>query len=149
MSENFPEFLHGNFSAEDRARIFEDSADFKEKLTYTIRLSHEEVNDQRQKLAQAMIEKDKLETELAIIKGNFKKQIEPYSQQVGESLDMVRTGVKEKSGELFAFKDFEAKQIHYYDPENGQNVYSRRMNPSEMQRSIMASLTGKTGTEDK
>lgn len=138
-------FIHQNLPLEQRVRVMEDNADFKEQKTYSRTLSENDLIIERESLATAMTERQALIEQLKSEQLRFKALMKPYDKIIGESMSKIRTRVEEKDDLLWAFKDFENSIIEYYD-ENGEKVHVRQMMPSERQRTTMAALRERTGT---
>lgn len=133
-------FLHQDYTPEDRARILRDSADFTEEdSTYTRTLTPAELDIEREQLSEDCILRSEIEDEKKTIMKQFKNRLDPVNETIQERLQKIKTKQETISGALHGFKDHEEGMVFFYD-DNGEQVYSRRLRPSEAQKTVMTAL---------
>lgn len=133
-------FLHQNYAPEERARILRDSADFTEEDSKYIRtLTPEELDMEREQLSDNCIQRSEIEDEKKVAMKVYKDRLDPLNDHIKESLQKIKTKQEEIVGNLHGFKDHDAGMVYFYD-DLGEMVYSRRLRPSEIQKTVMAAL---------
>lgn len=129
-----------------RAQILEDSCDAVEEIWYRHDFTEEELNEIKTKLADTSIDIASLEQEKADWMDAYKNRLKPLNTAKNRYLEQIKRKAEDIHDKCYKFLDHDNKEVGYYNGA-GELVYTRRMQPQEMQKSIFT-LTPKTGTND-
>lgn len=101
-------------------------------FAYLKTLLPEEVRLEEENLISLAVKISDLEAEFKIVKIEHKAKIDPVKKEYETSLEIIRSGKKFVSEEVFIFFNREKKIADYYNSE-GVMVHSRPMEPEEFQ----------------
>jgi len=129
-----------------REQYLRDNCDSIENIGYMKPFSAEDIQDQKEQLAEVSILINDIETEKRELIKDIKNKIDPM---VAERSVLLK-GIKEKAEyvreECFKFVDMEAREAGYYNAE-GILIESRPALPNELQSTIFQ-INRKTGTHE-
>lgn len=119
----------------ERLRILEENATKTEDTTYQRPLSEEELSIKREKHIDNSIQLNIKAEELAKIKDQYKKEMQPMVDENKVLLTELKTRQATVQGRLFYMPNFDDSMMEVYD-EEGLLVTSRRLRPDEKQGTI-------------
>lgn len=117
---------------ESLARTWEDSE-------YQRPLTQEELEADKDLLAQTMIKLGHEDVLLQKFKTEMKGRTKPLELQKNETLQRIKTGQVEEVGPIYTIDDHETGMVGVYD-QHGYLISSRRMKATERQRGIFGGL---------
>lgn len=129
-----PKIFMPELKPEERFRVLKDNHD-SEQTKYFKQLSQHEMDQRREELADNSINYFELSEELAKVKGEFKRKMEPLTQSNQKIMHELKTGQAEVNGEIFFVPDFENSMMETYNSD-GELIASRRLKPEEKQQRI-------------
>lgn len=124
-----------NLSPAERLQIMKDNCDKIEEKSYTKKFTQEEINLQRAELADTYIKINELEVQLAIIKEQFKNDINPLKAHSSRIIGELKAGGKFVTTDVYKFIDYEEEKALTYDPD-GMLLEARNLLPEERQANI-------------
>jgi hypothetical protein len=106
-----------------------------EETNYMMPLSPGQIDEQRQTLTGALIEKEMIEEDLKQEKERFKLKLVPIQAIIKTALSAVRVGQIPAMGKIYRVPDYERKTMSLID-EHGNHLMTRPMLPNEHQLHI-------------
>lgn len=123
----------------EREQYLKDNAVKSEVYTYNEPLELEEISKNQTEFTQKSIELDIEQTNLKDITDGYKSKMNRLKSEMKSLMQLLRTGSKEITEEVYQLSDFDTQQMGYYN-KKGILVFSRPLLKSEKQYSIMSNL---------
>lgn len=127
--------VNANLPLDDKVQALEAMAEGKEKMTYTKNLTHEEMDEYRERLSDTLVEIDKHEIDFEVVKQEHRGIIKPLKADVGALLDVIKRRAVDVTEECYLIPDYDSSMMEYYNSE-GELIHSRRLKPEERQTTI-------------
>ena len=128
-------------SSNDRLRLLQENAAKTTDGIYQKPLTPEQLDANREKLSDNLIQLSQWEDELSAIKDEYKTKMKPSKEENALLLGEIKTKQKSIVGVLYHVPNFEEKMMEVYD-EEGELIESRRLRPDEQQGRLF--IAGKT-----
>lgn len=132
-----------NHTAAERSQILRDTSEGIEELTYFEEAPAEVIEHARIEVSNDMIKLGVFEDQLKEFKREHKLKTTPLKETVKTNLEIIATGGKQVTKEVFILRDDENQMLGFYS-EDGKLVQSRKMLPHERQTSLLTPV--RTGT---
>lgn len=111
-----------------------DSIGFEKQEIFR-RLDHDQLEEQRARLSDHMIELTKLNDELAEAKQAHKEAAEPHKTAIKQTLKLIKAGGNMEEVECLKIANWDTMRVKVMTPD-GEEVYERAMRPEERQMTI-------------
>jgi len=115
---------------EQREQLMRDNCDEVVEKSYTRRYTQNETNQVRAALADGYIELNELQTELDVIKAEFKGKMKPIQERNAQYIKNLKSGGEFVTTPCYKFVDEEENRVGFYDPQ-GHLLEERPMMPEE------------------
>lgn len=129
----------------ERVRFLESNADVVENIGYMKPFDPDEIQQQKEILAECSVKRNTLEEELKDIKDSYKEKIKPYTEQIQDCLKHIKEGSEYVKEDCYKFVDQEEGLVGYYN-RHGDLVSVRQIKPEERQATLFQTI--RTGTHD-
>lgn len=129
----------------ERKAFLDSNADSIEEIDYMKSFDPDEIQQQKDMLAESSIKANTLEEELKDIKESYKERMKPHIKQIQECLKHIKEGAELVNEECFKFIDQEEGMVGFYNS-FGDLVQVRQIKPEERQKKLFK--FGKTGTNE-
>lgn len=139
--------LFKKYEGKELEEMLDSNADGVEEMNYTEYLTKEQLDEEKQKLADSSIELNRLEDNFAQVKAEHKKECQPLKDTMKDALNNIKHKSVSKYGKCYKIIDQVEGKVGYYSPK-GELVMERPINPNERQGTIMQ-LQRNTGTDDE
>lgn len=136
--------LGKDYAVTQREAFLKDNCDQVEEKGYMKRLTPEQIQENKEKLAETAIAMNEIAIEKKKIALEFKTQLEPLTAIKGEILTLLKQKAEYKKEICYKFVDQEEKMVGYYNAE-GDLIEARPANAEELQGTIFQ-IGRKTGT---
>lgn len=137
--------LGKEYPLKERGRFLESNADGVEKISYMKSFDPDEIQQQKDILAENSVRLNTLVEELKAIKDSYKEKMKPYAQEIQECLKHIREGAELVDEECYKFIDQQERLVGFYN-QFGDLVSVRQIKPEERQSTIFQVL--KDGTNN-
>ena len=125
---------------EDRWQFLQDNADAVEEISYTHRLTPDELSQKKESLSTVSIDINDIEIDKKEVMSEFKEKLKPLNEEKQELLDTIKQGVQFIPKEECAkFIYHDEKMVGYYN-KDGELVSSRPIMPQEMQKTLFQDI---------
>lgn len=133
-------FLGQEVEEKDRWQYLQDNADAVEEISYTHRLTPDELAQKKEELSKVSIDINDIEIDKKEAMSEFKERLKPLNEKKIELLDSIKQGVqfvpKEECAKILYHDE---KMVGYFN-KLGELVYSRPIMPQEMQKTVFTTL---------
>lgn len=129
-----------------REDFLEANCDAIEEIGYTRRFTSEELLKKKDSLSELAIEINDIEEEKKEAMSVFKERLKPLNETKVKLLSELKNKSEYVNAPCYKIIDNEEREVGFYN-KLGELVYSRPIQPQEMQKTIM-SISRKTGTND-
>jgi hypothetical protein len=137
--------LYKDESPEKRKEYLKNGADKIESLSYIKKFTSEEIREFKDNLSDLSIKKDGIDTDFDVVKQSFKEQLKPIKKEIKTTLTYLRDKARSVTEDCYVVYNYDNNSTEFYNGE-GEMVYSRPMETSELQKTIFS--IDKTGTTD-
>lgn len=143
--------LGKEYQGDARIRFLKDNCDKPEEKGYMKRFSPERIAEMKEQLSETAIQINDIEEEKKAVMSDFKKQLEPLTEDKTKLLKALKNKAEHVREVCFKFVDTEAREVGYYN-EDGDLIESRPAYAEEMNGTIFQVMrvdpTRLTGTHD-
>lgn len=129
-----------------REEFLEANCDAIENIGYTRRFTSDELLKKKDTLSELAIEINDIEEEKKDAMSLFKERLKPLNEEKTKLLSDLKNKSEYVNAPCYKIIDDENREVGFYN-NLGELVYSRPIQPQEMQKTIM-SISRKTGTND-
>lgn len=129
-----------------REEFLDANCDAIEEIGYTRRFTSEELLKKKDSLSELAIEINDIEEEKKEAMSVFKERLKPLNETKAKLLSELKNKSEYVNAPCYKIIDEGEREVGFYN-KLGELVYSRPIQPQEMQKTIM-SISRKTGTND-
>ena len=129
-----------------REEFLDANCDAIEEIGYTRRFTSEELLKKKDSLSELAIEINDIEEEKKEARSVFKERLKPLNETKVKLLSELKNKSEYVNAPCYKIIDEVEREVGFYN-KLGELVYSRPIQPQEMQKTIM-SISRKTGTND-
>lgn len=122
----------------DKINTLKNMADTVEEVSYMREFSIDEIEERKTQLAANCVKQQNLKDELDDIKAEYKAEMKPVAEEISRLTHDLRTKREAITEKCFVEFDQDAKVAKCYSPTTGELVYTRPLNPSEMQGNLFS-----------
>ncbi len=138
-------FLFSGYSPNEREQLLRDNANAIEEKGYMKPFSDDEVNEQKDNLAQTVISISQIEQEKKDVNADFKARLKPLETEKKTLLEHIKNKSEYVVEDCFKIIDHETEMVGYYN-KDGLLIESRPIRANE--RQMVMFPVKKTGTND-
>ena len=139
------EYETNNRNRRSRKEFLDSNADAIENIGYMKAFDPDEIQQQKDILAESSIIVSTLEEELKSVKDSFKEQMKPHVETIQKCLKTIKEGAEYVKEDTYKFVDHEEGMVGFYNS-FGDLVSIRQIKPEERQKVLFK--FGKTGTNN-
>jgi len=108
-----------------------------EKRNVRVPINTDDLEELKERYVEKSLEFKKLADEKAVVNAQFKEQMQPVQREISELMEDIQNEYQEVDATVYLLDDQESNLMRFY-LEDGTEVYSRPLHPSEKQLNILS-----------